>query len=215
MPALKLSQPQGSFYVISRKAPVETIESQECLPTPLTFMRTPVIDTAATGYRHTPDLESAIAPDVSARSSVWHCLPLQQLTNFEVIHQQFAAQQVWFESAIALRPSNPAFQVDESSLTLMGYAQAKGLKVTLGDSITEVDFGFISNQPLIISCLDDQGHCLAMLKATTEEATQSEQDSLEPLVQGVTLNTRGARTLRIDACAPFVVTRFWVKQAVA
>lgn len=212
MPALKLSQPPGSSCVISRKAAVEAVESQGSLP-PLTVMHTPAIDTAAVCGCNIPSQESSIAAAIPAVPALWQCLPLQQLTNFEVIHQQFAAQQVWFESAIVLRPSNPAFQVDDTALTLMAHAPDKGFKVTLGSAVTEVDFGFISSAPLTISSLNDQGHCLAIFKASPEVTSQSGQADEGPVIQGVTLNTRGAKSLRIDSRSPFVLTRFWVKQA--
>ncbi|NEQ45445.1 MAG: hypothetical protein F6K00_18660 [Leptolyngbya sp. SIOISBB] len=176
-------------------------------------MHTPAIDTAAVCDRHTPPPALSLTAEIAERPSLWQCLPLQQLTNFEVIHHQFAAQQVWFESAIVLRPSNPAFQVDNASLTLMAHARDKGFKVTLGSSITEVDFGFISSEPLTISSFDEQGHCLAIFRASATAASQPAQDAEDPVIQGVTLNTRGAKTLRIDCRAPFVLTRFWVKQA--
>lgn len=212
MPALKLSQPQGSFYVISRKAAVEAVESQVSLP-PLTVMHTPAIDTAAVCDRHAPPQEVSTAAELAEHPSLWQCLPLQQLTNFEVIYDQFAAQQVWIESAIVLRPSNPAFQVDDAPLTLMTHSRDKGFKVTLGSHITEVDFGFISSESLTISSLDEQGHCVAIFRSSTEMTSQEPQALEGPMIQGVTLNTRGAKTLRIDCRVPFVLTRFWVKQA--
>jgi len=214
MPALKLSQPQGAFCEIPRSQVVGESESQGRLPHQ-TFMQTQAIDTVATAYYQAPDRSAAIAPESSpSRLASWHCLPLQQLHNFELVDHQFAHQQVWFESAIALRPSNPCFQTAESTLTLMAFARESSLKVQLGSSITEVDFGFISSAPLTISCLDAQGHCLANVK-TINVVGRSQTDRTQPdkyPIQGLTLNTRGAHTLRIYATAPFVLTRFWVKQ---
>lgn len=213
MPALKLSHSPDAFYAISRTAAVEKIESQGCLPT-RTVMHTHAIDTAAICDQQPPRSESSIAAQISVLPSLWRCLPLQQLANFEVIHQQFAAQQVWFESAIALRPSNPMFQVADEPLTLMAHARDTGLKITLGGHITEIDFGFISNEPLMISCLDDQGHCLAIFKDATRVGPAQEETAYPetPTIRGISLDTRGAKTLRIDSRAPFVLTRFWVKQ---
>jgi len=212
MPALKLSQLQGSFCEIPQSQVVEKIESQGRLPHQ-TFMQTQAIDTAATAYRPAPDRAPTIATESSPpRLASWHCLPLQQLDNFELVDHQFASQQVWFESAIALRPSNPYFQAGESALTLMAFAREGSLKVQLGSSITEVDFGFISSTPLTISCLDAQGHCIANVKAADLAARSPADDTQHHYaVQGITLNTRGAQTLRIHAAVPFVLTRFWVK----
>ena len=201
MPALKLSQPSIAFCAISRSPSVETVELQGCLP-PLSIMHTPAIGTTATMPR------SAL-PEVSP----WQQLPLQQLTNFELIGPQFAGHQVWFESTIALRPSNPAFQAHESPLTLMAHTQDTGLKVTLGDAIAEIDFGFISSAPLTISCLDAHGHCVAIFQTNPE--AQPAEATHDPTVQGVTFDTRGTKTVRIDCRAPFVLTRFGVKQATA
>jgi hypothetical protein len=168
-------------------------------------MHTPAIGTTATIHR-------SVIPELSP----WQRLPLQQLTNYEQIDHQFSGHQVWFESAIALRPSNPAFQAHESTLTLMSQARDTGLKVTLGDAITEIDFGFISSAPLTISCLDAQGHCVALFQ--TDPAAQPiplTEAAGRPMAQGISLDTRGTQTVRIDCRAPFVLTRFWVKRAAA
>ncbi|WP_204137849.1 hypothetical protein [Halomicronema sp. CCY15110] len=166
-------------------------------------MHTPAIGTTATIHR-------SVIPEVSP----WQRLPLQQLTNYERIDHQFSGHQVWFESAIALRPSNPAFQARESTLTLMSQARDTGLKVTLGEAITEIDFGFISSAPLTISCLDAQGHCVALWQADLDaQPTTLTKTAGRPMAQGVSLDTRGTKTVRIDSRAPFVLTRFWIKQA--
>ena len=88
-----------------------------------------------------------------------------------------------------------------------------GLKVTLGDAIAEIDFGFISSAPLTISCLDAHGHCVAIFQTNPE--VQPAEVTHDPTVQGVTFDTRGTKTVRIDCRAPFVLTRFGVKQATA
>lgn len=183
-------------------------------------MQTQAIDTAATAPIKFAD-RSPTAPSESAtgQGSSWYCLPLQQLNNFESVHHQFAAQQVWFEAAIALRPSNPYFQAGEASLTLMANPAATGLKMRLGNRITEIDFGYISSAPLTISCLDDQGHCVAIVRTaeSTARLHAAQPESGRPApnqydIQGITLNPGGARTLRIHSTAPFVLTRCWVKQ---
>ena len=168
-------------------------------------MHTPAIGTTATIHR-------SVIPEVLP----WQRLPLQQLTNYEQIEHQFSGHQVWFESAIALRPSNPAFQAHASMLTLMSQARDTGLKVTLGDAITEIDFGFISSAPLTISCLDAQGHCVALFQTDpAAPSTTLTAAAGRPLAQGVAFDTHGTQTVRIDCRAPFVLTRFWVKRAVA
>ncbi|RZM77427.1 hypothetical protein [Leptolyngbya iicbica] len=167
----------------------------------MSTMHTPAIGTTAT-IHHTA--VSDLSP--------WQRLPLQRLANFERIDHQFSGHQVWFESAIALRPSNPAFQAHESTLILMSQARDTGLKITLGDAVAEIDFGFISSAPLTLSCLDAQGHCVAMFQA--DQGTLAETGG-QPKIEGVTLDTRGTKTVRIDCRAPFVLTRFWVKQAAA
>ena len=176
-------------------------------------MQTPAIDTA-TAPAAAANRSPADRPVATARPLAhWSCLPLQRLNNFELIHHQFAAQHIWFDSAIALRPSNPAFQTDESVLTLMPYACDHSLKVQLGRAIDEVDFGYMGSAALTISCLDDQGHCVAIVK-TAENSSPPQLPEAEPSrheIQGITLNTSSARTLRIHSTAPFVLTRFWVK----
>jgi hypothetical protein len=202
MPALKLSQQPAAFCAISRSPSVETSELQGCLPQ-ISTMHTPAIGTTATIHR-------SVIPELSP----WQRLPLQQLTNYEQIDHQFSGHQVWFESAIALRPSNPAFQAHESTLTLMSQARDTGLKVTLGDAITEIDFGFISSAPLTISCLDAQGHCVALFQTDpTAQPKPLTEAAGRPMAQGISLDTRGTQTVRIDCRAPFVLTRFWVKRA--
>lgn len=214
MPALKLSQPLTAFCAISRTQAVEESESQGCLPHQ-TFMQTQAIDTAAKASAQVADRASVRSSESPTRHlSRWSCLPLQQLNNFDLVSYQFADQQVWFDAAIALRPSNPYFQAGESSLTLMADTPTASFKVRLGQDITEVDFGYISSAPLTITCLDDQGHCVAIVKTTKPAPKLQPQvsESQQYAIQGIALNTGNATTLRIDSTAPFVLTRFWVKQ---
>lgn len=211
MPALKLSQRQRPFCAISQSTVVELDESQGCLPHQAS-MQPPAIDTAAKCSARLSSKASATPDSATDYSLSWQCLPLQTLTNFELVNHQFAALQVWFESAIALRPSNPSFQADESALTLMAFYHKSGFKVNLGQNVAAVDFGFISSEPLMISGLDAEGHCVSMVKTTDLPAFAKPEELNQRPIQGITLDTHGAKTIRIDSVAPFVVTRFWVKQ---
>lgn len=177
-------------------------------------MQTQAIDTAATApHKFVDQSPTSHTASAGRQRHSWLCLPLQQLHNFEPVHHQFAAQQVWFDAAIALRPSNPYFQAGEAALTLMADTSATGLKIRLGNRITEIDFGYISSAPVTISCLDEQGHCVAIVK-TAESLAQlpPQAASGQYTIQGITLNTGSTKTLRIHSTAPFVLTRFWVKQ---
>lgn len=55
--------------------------------------------------------------------SNWIPLNFATLTGFEVVREQFQAVGVRFEDAIAVHPSNPAFQTDSGQLALMPIAE--------------------------------------------------------------------------------------------
>ncbi|MEM1310941.1 MAG: hypothetical protein AAGF98_15860 [Cyanobacteria bacterium P01_H01_bin.153] len=178
-------------------------------------MQTPAIETVAAPGKPLIATSPTAPEAIADAASSWHCLPLHTLANFELVNHQFASQQVCFESAIALRPSNPRFQINKSSLTLMAFYHKAGLKIDIGPAIAELDVGFISVEPLIISTLDADGHCVSIVK-TAELPALPQPEPGKPnqhFIQGVTLAAHGVKTLRIHSMAPFVLTRFWINQA--
>ncbi|MGF1459255.1 MAG: hypothetical protein ACFBSG_09530 [Leptolyngbyaceae cyanobacterium] len=215
MSATKVSHLPSTAYAISEVATVDSLDSQGCLPHQV-FMQSQVIDTqAAATLRAASGSPASFPAPAAALASTWSCLPIQTLSNFEPVDRQFAPQQVCFESTIALRPSNPHFQAEATALTLMAHAPRSGLKITLGQAIIEIDFGYISTAPLTISCLDADGHCVAIAQGPSAPSINIANDTAAGVydVQGLMLNTLAVRTLRIDSAAPFVLTRFWVKPA--
>ncbi|MGD1943724.1 MAG: hypothetical protein ACFB0G_20710 [Leptolyngbyaceae cyanobacterium] len=149
----------------------------------------------------------------AAPAQPWRCLPIKALNNFEWVDRQFAAYQVWFESAIAVRPSNPQFHASDRSIALMPASHEHSLKISVGEAVTEIDIGLISSRPVTLSLLDDQGHCRALVNTITLPSTPVEQSATDPKypIQGITLNTHNATTLRIDAKEPFIMTHFLLK----
>ncbi|MEM6838567.1 MAG: hypothetical protein AAF609_17140 [Cyanobacteria bacterium P01_C01_bin.120] len=178
-------------------------------------MQPPAIETIATSSVPVRSSSPTVSDTGADSTSNWQCLPLHKLTNFELVDHQFASLQVGFESAIALRPSNPRFQIDESSLILMAFYHKAGIKIHLGQAVAAIDMGFISVEPLVISALDADGHCLSIIKTAELPASPKPLpgDTTQRCSQDVMLDTHGAKTLRIDSVAPFVLTRFWINQA--
>ena len=206
MPALQLSQGVRAFYEIAQVVDVDHRETTGCLSS-LKPMPVQEIDSLTSST-----LPVAGQPQ-PATLQPWRCLPIKSLNNFEWVDRQFAAYQVWFESAIALRPSNPQFHGSDRSIVLMPASQEHSLKISVGEAVTEIEIGLISSQPVTLSLLDAQGHCRALVNTITMPSTPVEHNDNDPKypTQGITLRTGNATTLRIDAKEPFIMTHFLLK----
>ena len=206
MPASQLSQDVRAFCEIAQVVDVVHGDSTGYLPS---LKPMPL---SGIGSLTSPVLPAAKQPSAPTARD-WRCLPIKALNNFEWVDRQFAAYQVWFESAIAVRPSNPQFHGDDRSIVLMPAPCEQGIKISVGEAVTEIEIGLISSQPVALSLLDAQGHCRALVNTIASPATSVEQSAPDPKypTQGITLRTGNATTLRIDAKEPFIMTHFLLK----
>lgn len=181
-------------------------------------MPTPTIHTKATvsAYRCLSEGSPVFPIGRSKTTSYqWQCLAIQGLRNFEKVHQQFVASGITFEGAIAVRPSNPRFQLHAGALTIIPACNRNGIKVDLSPRVAQINLGFINSQAITFALLSAEKHCIASVKVPPSPQF-SVPHSIElsgPDLQGITLDTDTAVTLRIESPSPFTLGRFWVKQA--
>ncbi|MEO1094277.1 MAG: hypothetical protein AAFX01_05200 [Cyanobacteria bacterium J06638_28] len=135
----------------------------------------------------------------------WKTLPIAQLHNFESVNRQFAPFGVRFDDTIALYPSNPRFSLPNCPIVLMPKGRCKGCKIHLQDAVSAIDLGLIGSKQITISALDDKGYCVAV--AQTEAISPVAVKQVYP-EQFVRLQAGNAKTLRLEAKAPFVMTHF-------
>ena len=139
----------------------------------------------------------------------WRLLPIAYLDNFECITSQFASFGLKFEDTIALRPSNPRFLNKVGPRVLMPVGQQRSFKVKLEKATTHVHLWLMGSREITVSTLNAQGHCIAVAETSKVSGTNAHEPYQE---QSLTLETRMAKVIHIDSKAPFVATRFAVKQ---
>jgi hypothetical protein len=140
----------------------------------------------------------------------WKCLPFHWLEHCQRVDSQFLGFQVEFESAIAIHPSNPRFQIGNLPIALMAPRKGNHLKVNVGINVNSVEVWVVGNRSVAVSTLDDQGHCIAMRQ--TQDFSETESIS-KLTAQSVVINTQSVSTLCIDSRSPFILTRFAIQYA--
>lgn len=138
----------------------------------------------------------------------WKFLSIAGLENFESVSNQFASLGLHFEDAIAIRPSNPRFLSNGCQMVVMSADQGKTLKVSLDADVAHTHLWLKGSQTVKVSALNAQGHCMAVAETKSARTAKSAPLYAE---EGVLIDTRAAKTLRIESKAPFVLTRLAVK----
>lgn len=139
----------------------------------------------------------------------WDFLKIAQLNNFELVSDQFSGLGVFFDDAIAVRPSNPRFQDSEYRTVLMATNQGKSLKVSVSTRVIQTHLWIVGSQATFVSALNEQGHCVAVGKTLAARPGQTSSPYLE---QSVIIDTSTAKSIRVDSKSPFVITQLAVKQ---
>ena len=147
-------------------------------------------------------------PQLRAEQS-WRLLPIPYLHNFERITGQFASFGLHFENVIAFFPSNPRFLNEARDKVLMPAGQSKSLKVSVEATVSHIHLWMMGSQEITVSLANANENPVSV----TETSRLASTDIHEPYAeQNLTIETRTAKTLCLHSKAPFVVTRFAVKQ---
>lgn len=149
----------------------------------------------------TPSTRQPLTPPIS---QPWHTVPLHWLDHCQRVDTQFAGFHIQFDSAIAIRPSNPRFQIADLPIALMPPGSGQHLKATIGASVKKIEIWLVGSAAVTVSALDQTGHCLAMAQT---QAGQTNADNTHLLAQRITLETAIATTLRVTSKLPFMMTR--------
>lgn len=91
----------------------------------------------------------------------------------------------------------------------MSATRSRTLKIRVLKDISFMHLWLVGSEDITVSTLDTKGHCTA----TAETSKMPYADAHNPYPeQSLTLDTRTTEILLIDSKAPFVITRFAVKQ---
>ena len=161
-------------------------------------------DVLAPTIVHTPVLESPYTTQLD-----WQILPIAYLCNFEPIVSQFQPFGLQFEDAIAIRPSNPSFLAGAGGIAIMPIGRCSGFKVYFENVVSETSLWLVGSQPVSVSCLNAQGHCVTKVQTVTASSHEPHRSYPE---RSIVVNTRATKVLRVDSKAPFIVTRFAIKR---
>lgn len=157
-----------------------------------------------------PPLASSIStsgarqPLASPPAQAWHTVPLHWLEHCQRVDTQFSGFHIQFDSAIAIRPSNPRFQLADLPVALMPSGSGQHLKATIDASVKTIEIWLVGSAAVTVSALDKAGHCLAMAQT---EADQTTADDTHLIAQKITLATAIATTIRVTSKLPFMMTR--------
>ncbi|MGK7905376.1 MAG: hypothetical protein AB4352_29020 [Hormoscilla sp.] len=124
-----------------------------------------------------------------ARGSALVQLNFEDLKTFERVTDQYQHLGVGFEQAIALSPSNPAFQPRTGSLALMPPSHQKSITVSFLRSIAKVG-AYVSNViPVTLTAYDEDGNRLGSASSQPcsfpEPGVALERQLLELEIEGV------------------------------
>ncbi len=163
-------------------------------------------------YLPTPSVPTQLSQQPLAPVSAegWQCLPLHWFEHCQSIDTQFAGFHITFESAIAIRPSNPRFQIADLSVALMPTGSGKYLKASVGEPVQGIELWLIGSAAVTISALDEGGHCLTMAKT---QANLMTPENTHLMAQRARLETTSADSIRFDSKQPFILTRVALKYA--
>lgn len=116
------------------------------------------------------DSQSAIASPCRSATGCESNLPMQQssrirldledLRCFEVVEQQFKHWGIAFRNAIALQPSNPAYQTRSGSTLLMGAPRNGWLEVNFSQTVKTFCCYVTSSRRMLLSVYDNQDELL-------------------------------------------------------
>ena len=154
-------------------------------------------------------LQAAYRPASSTTANTWKYLPIHWLEHCQRVDSHFSGFQVEFESAIAIHPSNPRFQLSDLPIALMSSGQGKSLTVTLGEAITAIEVWLLGSEAITVSALNDNGDRTETVRT---QDVSNDETAVQLSAQGVTVETRSASTIRIDSRSPFLLTRFAIQQ---
>ena len=103
--------------------------------------------------------EGTVSLDNASLDSVQ--LDFEALSSCTIVDRQFEAQGVRFTNAIALRPSNPAYQSDSGEIVLMGAPKAGYLEALFLRPVRFVSGSVTSSRRAVLTVFDEQNRTIA------------------------------------------------------
>jgi hypothetical protein len=148
------------------------------------------------------------APSASVNSRI--DVPLHWLEPFVRVDTQFSGFKVTFDSAIALRPSNPRFHIGDRPLALMSPNQGKTLKINIACTVSQLEMWLVGGQSITATALDAAGQCVAIAQTPNSDIHEGK---VQFYPQKLALGTSAAEAVHLSSISPFMLTRLRVEQA--
>ncbi len=111
-----------------------------------------------------PSESEGVGLAVNTENSELHCLNLETLAPFEVIHRQFETLGITFNNAIALKPSNPAFPTYSGQMLLLAAPDNGCIEMTFTQPVSYVSGRVTSSRPTIFTAYNSLGQELVRKK---------------------------------------------------
>ncbi|MBF2036105.1 MAG: hypothetical protein IGR92_11690 [Leptolyngbyaceae cyanobacterium T60_A2020_046] len=162
-----------------------------------------------------PNQQTGAVPTFEPRPSLanpWHLIHFRCLHDYERVSDQFHLLGVLFEDAIAVRPSNPAFIRNLRHPAIMPTARCKGLKLWLEQPIRQLQVVLMGYRSVTLTTFNGEGHSTACFSTPECASSALAPHPAELREQVVTLEVSAACLVRIDAKAPFVVTKLGLQR---
>ncbi len=133
-------------------------------------------------YFAPPDAPSSVAPQTvepfAPTPEATVCLSFDHLKAFETVDRQFKHMGVTFKNAIALKPSNPAFQPDQGEIVLMGSPRGGWLEASFDHPVRFVSGMVTGSRKTVMAAFDGNNRQIA--QTATAGANLAGSDAAMP-----------------------------------
>jgi hypothetical protein len=153
--------------------------------------------------------EIAMAQVPPAETELIH-LEFNQLGTFEPVQEQFWEQGVRFEGAIALQPSNPAFQADNNSPSVMPITGRSNITVHFRQPRQTVGAVVTAPRQITVTAFDQNDNLLGQQRAGSPKYLQQKAGQAEIFPRHhLELLAQGAVKVVLSSTAPFILQEFF------
>lgn len=153
--------------------------------------------------------EIALAEVPPAETELVH-LEFNELGTFEPVQEQFWEQGVRFEGAIALQPSNPAFQADTHSPGMMPMTGRSNITVHFRQPRQTVGAVVTAPRQITVTAFDQNDNLLGQQRAGSPKYLQQKAEQTEVFPRHhLELLAKGAVKVVLSSTAPFIVQEFF------
>ena len=153
--------------------------------------------------------EIAMAKVPPAETELIH-LEFDELGSFEPVQEQFWDQGVRFEGAIALQPSNPAFQASTNTPSVMPMTGRSNITVHFRQPRQTVGAVITAPRQITVTAFDRDDNLLGQQRAGSPKYLQQKAEQTETFPRHcLELLAEGAVKIVLSSTAPFILQEFF------